>query len=564
VPRRPAIGLVVTLLAVLIGCRANAPPQPPVPKEEVEAPDGPAWFEDITEKAGLNFVHDPGDVEKYLMYQSVGSGCAIADLDGDNRSDLILLTNAGPQSISTNKLCRQKPDGTFEDVSAGSGLDFPGWNMGVAVGDVNNDGKPDVLVTQVDGTRLFLNRGAMKFTDATAEANISNPVWGTSAAFLDFDRDGWLDLFVVNYVNYDPTWPCLAPSGEREYCAPRVFPGTASRLFRNRGGGVFEDVSATSRIAEKVAPGLGVAVADFDGDGWPDVFVANDGTPNHLWVNQKDGTFREEAELRGVARTAAGHAYAGMGVAVGDVDNDGLLDLYVTHLTSETNTLWKQGPRGKFRDLSTEWGLLATRWRATGFGTLTADFDNDGAQDIAVVNGRVTREPVAKPKPGVAPHWAAYAERNQLFANTGGKFRDVSHNNPALCGHFTVARGLACGDIDGDGAPDLLVNAIGEKARLLRNVAPNRGHWVAVRALDPKRNRDAVGAEVTVRAGGVSRVRVIGSADSFLSAGPAEAHFGLGAATVVESYEVAWPDGTRETFPGGPVNRQIELRKGSK
>ncbi len=300
-PRRSAALLAAILFAVLIGCR-GARPAPPV--EEVETPDGPAWFEDITAKAGLNFIHDPGDVDKYLMYQSIGSGCAIADLDGDGRPDLLLLTNAGPKSTSTNKLYRQNPDGTFADVSAGSGLDFPGWNMGIAVGDVNNDGKPDVLITQVGGARLLLNRGGMKFEDVTAEAGIDNPTWGTSAAFLDYDRDGWLDLFIVNYVDYDPTRACLTPSGEREYCAPKVFPRTVCRLFRNRGGEkpTFEDVTDKSHIAEHSGPGLGVAVADFDGDGWPDVFVANDAQPNHLWMNQRDGTFREEAEVRGAAR----------------------------------------------------------------------------------------------------------------------------------------------------------------------------------------------------------------------------------------------------------------------
>ncbi len=245
------------------------------------------------------------------------------------------------------------------------------------------------------------------------------------------------------------------------------------------------------------------------------------------------------------------------------MDNDGLHDLYVTHLTSETNTLWKQGPRGQFRDRSTDWDLTATKWRGTGFGTLMADFDNDGSLDIAVANGRVAREQVLKKKPGLAAHWEPYGERNQLFANVGGKFRDVSHNNPALCGYFTVARGLACGDIDGDGAPDLLVNAIGERARLLKNVAPNRGHWVAVRAIDPRLNRDAIVRKSPFGPGACATWRVIGSAESFLSAGPAEAHFGLGAATAIETYEVTWPDGTKEQFPGGPADTRVVLRKGS-
>jgi hypothetical protein len=252
-----------------------------------------------------------------------------------------------------------------------------------------------------------------------------------------------------------------------------------------------------------------------------------------------------------------------MGAALGDVDNDGLLDLFVSHLTTETNTLWQQGPAGRFRDRSLAWGLTAMKARGTGFGTLMADFDHDGRLDIAVVNGRVTREQLPRSKPGLSAHWQPYAERNQVFANTGAAFRDVSRNNPALCGYFTVGRGLACGDVDGDGAPDLLVNAIGEKARLFRNVAPERGHWLAVRAVDPALKRDAVGATIAVRAGDVRHVRVVASSEGYLSAGPSTAHFGLGAARAVDEIEVVWPDGTRESFPGGATYRRVELRKGS-
>ena len=574
--RALCVSCLVILFAILIGCRRETPAPPPPEQELADETDGPPWFEDITGRVGLNFVHDPGDVSKYHMYQCVGSGCAVADLDGDDRPDLLLLTNAGPDSKSTNKLYRQKPDGTFEDVSAGSGLDFAGFNMGIAVGDLNNDGKPDIIITQVNGTRVFLNLGGLKFVDVSAECGLTNPMWGTSVALLDYDRDGWLDVFIVNYVDYDPSWPCVSSTGERDYCAPKVFHGTASKLFRNRGAELvknpapnsprlaFEDVTAKSHIGDRPGPGLGVAVFDCDGDGWPDVFVANDGKPNHLWINKRDGTFAEEALSRGVACTMMGQSFAGMGVAIGDIDNDGLPDLYVTHLTSETNTLWKQGPRGQFRDLSTKWGLTTTKHHGTGFGTLMADFNNDGLLDIAVANGRVAREAVPRKKPTLAPHWEPYGERNQLLANTSdAKFQDISHNSPALCGYFTVARGLACGDIDGDGVADLLINAVGEKARLLKGVSPNRGHWVAVRAFDPALKRDAIGAEVTTVAGGVRRVRTISSSESYLSAGPAVAHFGLGAATAVEAFEVSWPDGTRERFAGVSADRRHELRKGT-
>jgi hypothetical protein len=585
-PSRPRCrGITALLLAIpialatFIGCHEGRPTTPPATQrpDELEAPDGPAWFEDITDKVGLNFVHDPGtDLDKCLLYQCMGSGCAIADLDGDGRPDLILLTNAGPHSQSTNKIYRQRPDGTFEDVSAGSGLDFPGWNMGIAIGDVNNDGKPDILITQLHGVKLLLNKGGMKFEDVTVEAGLTNLQWGTSAAFLDYDRDGWLDLFIVNYVDYDPAIRCYAPDGNPSYCAPNTFQGSSSKLFRNRGREIardqqivlprvaFEDVTVKSRIGDKPGPGLGVVAADFDGDGWPDIFVANDAAPNHLWINKRDGTFSEEAIARGVARTAMGQAYAGMGIAVGDVGNQGLLDLYVTHLTEETNTLWKQGPRGYFRDMTPVWGLTGMRWRGTGFGTLMGDFDNDGWLDIAVVNGRIRREATPRPKPGLSKHWEPYAERNQVFANVEGKkFRDVSLNNQSLCGYYTVARGLACGDINGDGGLDLLVNAAGEKARLFKNIVPNRGHWLFVRAIDESLKRDAIGAEIRLSSGDVHLLRVIGSGESYLSANPLIAHFGLGHLSKADEFEVTWPDGTRERFPGGPADTTFQLRKGS-
>jgi hypothetical protein len=549
------------LLAVLIGCRPGAPSG-----GGDETPDGPPWFEDVTDQLGLDFTHDPGPTGTYFMPQSMGSGCAILDFDGDGLPGIYLLQFGGPDSKSVNRLFRQLPGGKFQDVTAGSGLGVAGYNHGVAVADVNNDGRPDVLLSQYGGVRLFLNLGGGKFEDATAESGLLNPLWGMSAAFLDYDRDGRLDLVIVNYLDYNPSKECLTPDGTRDFCGPTNFPGVPAKLFRNLGPRPgsrvrFEDVSLASGIAHKPAPGLGVVCFDADGDGWPDIFVANDGKPNHLWINQKNGTFKDEAASRGVAYTQMGKAFAGMGVALGDTAGDGLLDLFVTHLHTETNTLWKQGPRGIFKDRTADLGLAGTRWRATGFGTTMADFDLDGAPDIAVVNGRVLRGGPAKGTD--LGFWETYAERNQLLANDGtGKFRDISASNPALCKAFNVARGLACADIDGDGALDLLVTTIGGRARLLRNVAPNRGHWLKVRAIDPALNRDAIGAEVRVRAGGKERLRLVNPADSYLSSSLPIAHFGLGAAAAVEAVMVTWPDGTRERFPGGPADRAVELRKG--
>jgi hypothetical protein len=556
----------VALAGVLFWAqRGRSPSSSPAPEVPAEAP----WFQDVTDVAGLDFVHDAGPVaaRNYFMPQALGSGAALFDMDGDGRLDLYLLNNGGPRG-RPNRLYRQLPNGTFKDVSKGSGLDFAGYCMGVAVGDVNNDGRPDVLVTLYDGVRLFLNEGGGKFRDVTREAGLDNPGWGTSAAFVDYDGDGWLDLVVVNYVAYDPTWPCTDPSGQPEYCPPRIFPGRVTRLFRNLGresggrGVRFRDVTVPSGLGRCAGPGLGVVCADFDGDGWPDIFVANDGAPNHLWLNQRDGTFREAAVVQGVAYNVMGHSEAGMGVALGDVNGDGLFDLFVTHLTEETNTLWRQGPRGLFRDLTVASGLASPRWRGTGFGTVLADFDQDGALDLAVVNGRIKRGP-ALDNPALGPHWGRYAERNQLFANDGsGYFRDLSEANPPLCGTPNVARGLAWGDVNGDGAIDLLVTTVAGRARLYRNVAPKRGHWLLVRAVDPDLKRDAYGAEVTVRAAGKTWVRLINPAGSYLCSSDVRAHFGLGRAARVDGLQVLWPDGTAEAFPGRRADQAVVLLKG--
>jgi hypothetical protein len=503
------------------------------------------------------------------MPQALGSGAALFDYDNDGRLDIYLLQNSGPDSSSTNRLFHQLPNGVFKDVSAGSGLDIAGYNMGVAVGDVNNDGFPDVLVTQYGGVKLFLNNGNGTFTDVTKEAGLSNPAWGASAAFFDYDRDGWLDLVVVNYLDYDPTWACTTASGKPDYCAPRTFGGRVSRLFHNLGKGNgakavgFEDVTEKSGLGRLAGPGLGVVCADFDGDGWPDLFIANDGQPNRLWINRHDGTFTEEAARRGVAYNAMGQAEAGMGVALGDVDGDGLFDLFVTHLTEETNTLWRQGPRGLFNDRTAASGLKVPHSRGTGFGTVLADFDQDGALDVAVVNGRVSRGS-AIINTSLGPHWGLYAEQNHLFTNDGtGLFRDISQANSAFCGKANVARGLAWGDLDGDGALDLLVTTVAAPARLYRNVVPRRGHWLLVRALDPALKRDAYGAEVRVRAGERRWVRWINPSGSYLCSSDPRAHFGLGSADRIDGIEVLWPDGKTESFPSCRVDQQLVLVRGS-
>jgi hypothetical protein len=553
--------LAALLLSCLTtGCNRNAPTN-----GGSTGPVEPEWFEDVTEKRGLTFTHDCGPIDPHYFFpQIAGSGCAFFDFDGDGLLDIYVIHNGGPKGAK-NQLFQQQKDGTFRDVSAGSGLDVAGYGMGVAVGDVNNDGLPDILLTEYGATRLFLNQGGGRFVDVTREAGLDNPMWGTAAAFFDYDRDGWLDLIVVNYVLYDKSILCPGAGGMLDFCGPNTFKGTAPRLYRNLGpqagkpGVRFEDVTVKAGLSKARGKGLGVLCVDFNGDRWPDIFVANDMMANHLWINQKDGTFKEEAASRGAAYTFNGASAANMGIAYADIAGDGLPALFVTHIADETHTLWKQSPRGFFEDGTVGAGLASSQ-RSTGFGAAFVDFDRDGWPDLAFVNGGVRRNSDADLN---MPFWQRYAQRNQLYVNLGkGKFRDISESNPALCHKPIVGRGLAVGDFDNDGAPDLLITEVGGPARLLRNVAPVRGHWLAVRTILPKLKRDAYGAEVTVKAGGRDFWRFVNPGYSYCCSNDSRAHFGLGPSDRYDSIEVIWPDGSEEVFPGGQADRQIELRQG--
>ncbi|MFO0844111.1 MAG: CRTAC1 family protein [Gemmataceae bacterium] len=550
---------------LLEGCRRR-------PDGDADEPAGPVWFADVSAEVGLDFRHDAGPTAGYRLPQVIGSGGAFLDVDNDGRLDVYLVQNAGPKSQSRNKLFRQKADGRFEDVSATSGLDIAGYGMGVAVGDIDNDGWVDVYVSQYGGGRLFRNRGAadgrwLGFEEVTRAAGVEQPRWGTSCSFFDYDRDGWLDLVVVNYVDYDPSHGCSSAGGKPDYCHPMLFPGTSLRLFRNLGRDAagrwrgFEDVTVRAGVTAP-GPGLGVLCADLDGDGWPDILVANDAKPNHLWLNQKNGTFVEDALVRGLAISGVGRPQGNMGIAYGDADGDGLADVFITHLTEESHTLWRQGPRGLFQDVTARAHLASPRWRGTGFGTIFADFDHDGQLDLAIVNGRVSRGP-PQSAPGLGEFWHPYAERNRLFANEGGgRFRDVSPANPAFSGTPAVSRGLIWGDVDNDGAIDLLVTAVAGPARLYRNVAEKRGRWLMVRAVDPALKRDAHGARVTARAGGRRWVSEVCPGQGYLTSGDQRVHFGLGEVKAIDELRIDWPDGLAETFPAPRLDGLVTVHRG--
>jgi hypothetical protein len=564
-PRRGplAAGLFLILILALAGCDVKVTvPVAPAPSLANSAPGG--WFEDVADAWGIDFVQHAGPVDGYPMPQINGTGVAVLDCDGDGLLDLYFLQGIA-DAEHPNRLYRQRERGKFEDVTAGSGLEGNGVCTGVAVGDINNDGLPEVLLNYADKTELFLNQGQGKFQDVSKAAGIDNPWWGTSATFCDYDRDGWLDLFIANYVKQEAPRACKNPDGKVDYCPPFLFAGSPSKLFHNLGTGDdntrFEDVTESAGVGLP-GPALGVLAADFTGDGWSDLLVANDAQANRLWVNQQNGKFVDEALQRGVAVSSLGKPEGNMGIAYSDADGDGLPDLFITHLGREKHTLWRQKPRGMFIDHTGPAQIAGAGMRGTGFGTIMEDFDQDGDVDVAIVNGRVVKDKPAN-EAELGPHFAQYAESNHLFENDGrGTFRNVSAQNPAFCGTPGVYRGLACGDLDGDGALDLVVTGIGGKARVLRNTAGDRGPWLQVRAFDPALKRDALGAEVVVRSGDKQWIRRVQSDGSYQSASSPITHFGLDKRTKVDGIDIAWPDGSQESFPGGEANRVIECRRG--
>jgi hypothetical protein len=525
------------------------------------------YFTEITKQSGLTFVHETGGRGALEMPEIMGAGVAIFDYDKD--SDLDLYFTNGSFELSDpssgkrpwNRLYRREAGGTYTDVTEESGLGDAGYGMGIAIGDYDGDDFPDVFLTNFGSVRLYRNRGDGTFEDVTARARISTPGWPTSASFFDFDRDRDLDLFVVRYVEYSSQKKCTDPAGRPEYCGPKEFPPMSSVLLRNEGDGTFRDVSETAGISSVKAAGLGVVCEDVNDDLWTDVYVANDAYANHLWINQGDGTFLDDALLLGAAFNLQGMAEAGMGLAAADFDRDLDFDLLVTNLRNEHNTLYLNlGPGVGFEDRTAEWNLAAASMQTTGFGTAAFDADLDGRLDIFVANGSVNRGNPWKGV-GVPAPWDRYAEPSHLYLQREGhRFELAAEEAGDISSHVELARGAATGDLDEDGDIDLVVATLQGPARIYRNDAPRRGKWLLVDARDDRGR--ALGARVTVRAGGKSWVGSVNGGSSYLSASDDRAHFGLGEVDSVQSLEVRWPGGRRELFPGGPANRTFTLERG--
>ena len=581
------------LVAAMLGVRCGADPAGPAARHRTaplpdlrEAGDlfeagAGDWFSEAAARTGLDFTHFNGMSGRYYFPEMIPAGAGLLDYDNDGDLDVYLVqgrllgdgpnrNDGSPPPVAPRpggRLFRSdlrvEPDGTrsvrFTDVTERSGIEARGYGMGVAAGDVTNDGCTDLYLTNLGPNQLFRNNCDGTFTDVSEAGGAEGGGWSVSAAFVDYDRDGWLDLYVGNYVQYsiETDRPCTGLAGRRDYCTPEVYAPQADRLYRNRGDGRFTDETVTGLPGAAFGPALGVSTADFDGDGWSDVYVANDVHQNLLWINQGDGTFRDRGLVSGAALSGDGAAEASMGVDAGDFDNDGDFDLFMTHLPTEGNNLYENVGNGLFEDASIRTGLGPASHGHTGFGAGWLDVDNDGWLDLLAVNGAI------EAIDGRGDHPFPYDETNLLFRNLrNGRFEEVSAGAGAAFRRSEISRGAAFGDVDNDGDTDVVVSNNSGPARLLLNEVGNRSHWLGLRLLGSGAQRDMLGARVAVTSAGETRWRHARTDGSYASAHDPRVLVGLGASAEPPRVRVVWPSGRVEEWRDLPVDAYTTLTEG--
>ena len=549
------------------GALAQSPPRVSTPP-----PNAIAWFTDEAAKAGLTMLNVFGgiDTKKYII-ETTGTGVAIFDYDNDGWPDILVVNGTKLEGFPkgkepTNHLYRNNHDGTFSDVTVKAGLAANGWGQGVCIGDYDNDGWEDVYITYYGHNRLYHNQNGV-FTEVAEKSHVAGTgkTWGTGCAFVDYDRDGKLDLMVSNYVDFDLSTapapgdrPSCIWKGVPVMCGPRGLPGAKNILYHNRGDGTFEDVTTKAHIDKTEGYyAFSASTFDFDDDGWPDIYVACDSTPSILYRNNHDGTFTDVAVTAGAAFNEDGREQAGMGATIGDYNGDGRLDIFKTNFSDDTSTLYRNNGDGTFEDVTSAAGLgLYTKY--LGWGTMFFDFDNDGWPDLLLVNGHVYPE-VDKQHLG-----SSYQEPRILYRNLGnGTFADISENAGPAITALASSRGLAVGDMWNDGKLSAVISNMNAPPTLLVNQVRSPNHWIAFRTIGTKSNRDGIGARITVKAGSRVFVNEVRSGSSYISNSDMRVHFGLGSTTKLDSVQVRWPNGETEQFDNLKIDQINEVKEGA-
>jgi hypothetical protein len=547
----------------------SASPRPASSAEKATALT-PPLFVDVTQAAGINFHLNCGSREKLYIVETMCGGAAAFDYDNDGWMDILLVDGSSVVDYRAGKchpprLYHNNHDGTFTDVSAKSGLNFCGWGYGVAIGDFDNDGWEDVYITGFHGSALYHNNRDGTFTDVTAKAGVANADgWGTSAAFGDYDNDGNLDLFVANYVDIDmnnlPKFgdgPFCQYRGIPVNCGPRGLKGARDRLYHNNGDGTFTDVTEKLGIDNQSFYGLGVLWLDYDKDGCLDLYVADDSSPSLLYHNNCKGGFTEVGAEAGVAYSSDGHEQAGMGIDSADYDRDGRTDIVKTNFSDDNNNLYHNDGNGEFTDLAGAAGIGAISNPYLGFGAKFLDYDNDGWPDIFIANGHVD------PQVEGQSFGVGYAERPFLFHNLrNGKFEEVGQRSGGALAKKYVGRAALTADFWNRGRQDLLITNLDAAPVLLRNEVASPGHWLRIKTVGGKSNRDGYGARIEITVQGSTRQSEVRAGSSFESSGDPRAHFGLGAATKVDSITIHWPSGQVDKFGPEPADQEIVVKEG--